>query len=216
MTKTSHAALATAAFVATTLSMSAPAALASAGHSGGHGPADAASYGEPGDPAAISRTITVEMLDNYYEPGTISVEAGETIRFVIRNEGGLVHEFNIGTPEMHAAHQEEMMMMAQHGVLLPDRIDHAAAEAMQASSGHGKHDDPNSALLEPGASTEIVWRFPRGGVIEFACNVPGHYAAGMAGEFEIVETLAQDWPRQQVPARVDEGGRKPPRQERYR
>jgi uncharacterized cupredoxin-like copper-binding protein len=192
MTKTSHAALAAVAFVATTLSMATPAALAGAGHSGGHGPADAASYGEPGEAAAASRTVTVEMLDNYYEPESITVEAGETIRFVIRNAGGFVHEFNIGTPEMHAAHQDEMMMMVQHGVLLPDRIDNAAAESMQASMGHGKHDDPNSALLEPGASAEIVWRFPRDGVIEFACNVPGHYDAGMAGEFEIVETLAQN------------------------
>jgi uncharacterized cupredoxin-like copper-binding protein len=192
MTKNLPAGTVAAAFVALTLSVPTSAAFAGAGHSGGHGPASASSFGEPGDAAAVSRTLEVEMLDNYYEPESITVEAGETIRFVIRNEGGFVHEFNIGTPEMHAAHQDEMMMMVQHGVLLPDRIDHAAAEAMQASMGHGKHDDPNSALLEPGASAEIVWRFPRGGVIEFACNVPGHYDAGMAGEFEIVETLAQN------------------------
>lgn len=190
MTERLPTAFAAAALVAMTLSSTS--AFAGAGHSGGHGNDTAALYGEPGDAAAASRTVRVEMRDNYYEPESISVEAGETVRFVVHNEGAFVHEFNIGTPEMHAAHQDEMVMMVQHGVLLPDRIDHAAAEAMEASMGHGKHDDPNSALVEPGATAEIVWRFPRGGVIEFACNVPGHYDAGMAGAFEIVETLARN------------------------
>lgn len=41
---------------------------------------------------------------------------------------------------------------------------------------------PNSVLLEPGQSEEIVWRFSKKGNIEFACNVPGHYQAGMYGD----------------------------------
>ena len=102
----------------------------------------------------------------------------------------LVHEFNIGTPAMHAAHQDEMMMMVEHGVLKADRIDRAAGKAMQASMGHGAHKDPNSVLLEPGETGEVVWTFPKDGMLEFACNVPGHYQAGMAGDFRIREQLA--------------------------
>ena len=45
-----------------------------------------------------------------------------------------------------------------------------------------KHDDPNSVLLEPGQSKEVVWKFTEKGDIEFACNVPGHYQAGMYGD----------------------------------
>jgi len=37
-------------------------------------------------------------------------------------------------------------------------------------------------LLEPGESKEVVWKFSEKSSIEFACNVPGHYQAGMYGE----------------------------------
>ena len=188
MTETTCPRLIAAAFVAFTLPFAATQAIAAGSHGGGHGHAV---HGEPGDPAKASRTVTVEMDDNYYGPERIAVKAGETVRFTVTNAGGFVHEFNIGTPEMHAAHQDEMAMMVEHGVLLPDRIDQAAAAAMQASMGHGQHDDPNSVLLEPGQTAEVVWTFPQEGVIEFACNVPGHYDAGMAGRFDFVETLAQ-------------------------
>ncbi|MFC4350862.1 cupredoxin domain-containing protein [Fodinicurvata halophila] len=158
-------------------------ALAAGSHSGGHdGP-----HGKQGEASAVSRTIEVVMGDNYFEPESFSVEAGETVRFNVRNEGELVHEFNIGTPEMHADHQEEMMMMMEHGVLTADRLDMEAAKEMQDSMGHGMHDDPNSVLLEPGDSGEVVWTFPedREVTLEFGCNVPGHYASGMVGEFEL-------------------------------
>ncbi len=113
------------------------------------------------------------------------MKAGQTLRFKIMNRGEFVHEFAIATPEAHRAHQEEMAMMVDHGVLLPSRIDRQAAEAMQASMGHGMHDEPNSVLLEPGQSAEIVWTFPRSGTLEFACNVPGHYETGMVGHFSL-------------------------------
>lgn len=148
---------------------------------GGHGAAN----GMPGKASAASRTVTVVMHDNYYAPESIDVKPGETIRFKIRNAGEFVHEFNIGTPEMHEKHQGEMQMMVDMDVLLPDRVDHAAAKKMQATMGHGMHNDPNSALLDPGKSAEIIWTFPdhAEGPIEFGCNVPGHYGSGMVGDF---------------------------------
>ena len=47
-----------------------------------------------------------------------------------------------------------------------------------------KHDDPNSKLLEPGETMEIIWTFNKEAALEFACNIPGHYDSGMVGEFE--------------------------------
>ena len=160
-------------------------AVAGAGHEGGHGGHHTAMHGGPAKASEASRTIRVSMKDNFYEPEQIKVEAGETVRFVVTNDGALVHEFNIATPDMHAAHQDEMMMMVEHGVLQADRIDMAAAEHMMKTMGHGKHDDPNSVLLEPGETGEVVWTFPAGGSLEFACNVPGHYDAGMVGDVRI-------------------------------
>ncbi|MEQ8335437.1 cupredoxin domain-containing protein [Nisaea sp.] len=159
-------------------------ALAAGSHGGGHGMHDK-KIGGPGDPAKVSRTIEITMHDNFYEPESLNIKEGETIRFVIRNAGEFVHEFNIATAAMHEAHRPEMMMMVEHGVLEPDRINHEAAKAMQASMGHGMHDEANSVLLEPSKSGEIIWTFPENAELEFACNVPGHYETGMHGTVKL-------------------------------
>ena len=157
-------------------------AIAAGSHAGGHG---GPAIGSPAQAGQADRTVEVTMRDNYYEPETLQVKAGETVRFVVKNAGSLVHEFNIGTAAMHAAHQDEMMMMVEHGVLTADSFDEAAGKAMESSMGHGAHDDPNSVLLEPGKTGEVVWTFPADGSLEFACNVPGHYAAGMVGDITV-------------------------------
>ena len=161
------------------LSISAP-VLAAVGHDNAHG--RGAASGSPGRISEASRTIKVEMYDMYYEPESISVKQGETVRFIVENKGNIVHEFNIGTPEMHESHQKEMMMMVEHGVIQGGKLNHDMMK-MDMGNGHSmKHDDPNSVLLEPGQSQEVVWKFSDKGNIEFACNVPGHYQAGMYGD----------------------------------
>ena len=155
------------------------AAVADEGH--GHG----AAIGKPGTAGHVSRTVTVTLGDNFFEPKSIAVKAGETIRFVVINKGELVHEFNIGTVATHAQHQKEMMMMQDMGAIDGDRIDYAKMQHMDMGDGRMmKHDDPNSVLLEPGKTGQVIWTFPQSGALEFACNVPGHYQAGMMGRFE--------------------------------
>jgi uncharacterized cupredoxin-like copper-binding protein len=127
----------------------------------------------------------VIMQENYYTPEKIDIKAGETIRFKIINKGELVHEFNLGTANMHAAHQKEMEMMVEHGVLEVDKINH---NMMKMDMGGGKtmeHDDPNSVLLEPRKSGEVIWKFSKATDLEFACNVPGHYESGMMGKMQV-------------------------------
>ena len=156
-------------------------ALAAGSHSGGHGHGHGFDFGKPAEASKAARTVTVVMRDNLFEPESIPVQAGETVRFVVKNEGQLVHEFNIGTAAMHAAHQDEMMMMVDHGVLESDRINR---DRMKMDMGGGRtmeHNDPNSVLLEPGQSGEVIWTFPEHATLEFACNVPGHYESGMMG-----------------------------------
>lgn len=158
-------------------------ALAAGMHAGGHG--HGFDFGQPAKASEARRTVTVVMRDNLYEPESITVQAGETVRFVVRNEGQFVHEFNIGTAAMHAEHQKEMMMMVEHGVLEPDRINRARMKMDMGGGRTMEHDDPNSLLLEPGQSGEIVWTFSKATELEFACNVPGHYDAGMVGKMHV-------------------------------
>lgn len=151
----------------------------------GEGHDEDGAIGIKGDPASVSRTVHITMYDNYYEPEDLSFKEGQTVKFIITNKGEAVHEFNIDTGEKHRAHAPEMEMMVEHGVIDFDRIDWEAAKAMQASMGHGMHDEPNSVLLEPGKTAEIIWMFPEHAELEFACNIPGHYDSGMVGEIEL-------------------------------
>lgn len=166
-----------------TTALAASGAQAAGGHSGGHG--HGMQFGEAGKASEASRTIEVTMGDNYFEPEKIQVKAGETVRFVVKNEGEFVHEFNIGSASMHAAHQKEMAMMVEHGALEADKINH---DMMKMDMGGGRtmeHNDPNAVLLEPGQSGEVIWKFAESTDLEFACNVPGHYDAGMMGHIVV-------------------------------
>mgnify|MGYP002853954449 CR=1 FL=1 len=153
------------------------------GHSDGHGHGHHEfSFGAPGIALEVTREIVVVMKDNLYEPKELSVKDGETIRFKIINKGEFLHEFGIATVAMHAEHQKQMAVMLEHGMIEMDRINHERMKMSHGDGGHTmKHDDPNSVLVEPGKSTEIIWKFAKDEGIEFACNIPGHYESGMVG-----------------------------------
>lgn len=164
------------------------AAASTAVASPGHG----LPFGEVAKAAQATRTVTITMRDNLYEPESLTVKPGETVRFVLVNKGELLHEFNIGTAAMHAKHQEEMAMMMDHGVLTPTGMNHDMAKMDPSKMGgmnmsDMKHDDPNSVLVEPGKTAELVWKFTNPTDLEFACNIPGHYESGMAGPIEFAK-----------------------------
>lgn len=117
-------------------------------------------WGIAGDAKAATRSIEVRMLDTMrFVPERIDVRQGETIRFVYRNEGKVMHEFVLGTRkelEQHAA------MMVKFPTM--------------------EHDEPYMVHVAPGKTGEIVWTFNRAGTFDFACLIPGHYQAGMRGK----------------------------------
>ena len=135
--------------------------------------------GEKGKFNEISRTITVKMYDNYFEPNQIDIKKDETIKFIVLNVGELVHEFNIATKEMHVKHQPEMMIMVENQILLPDKINKEKMRQMAKKNPAMGHHHSNSVLLSPGEKGELVWKFNNKAKLEAACNVPGHYDAGM-------------------------------------
>ncbi|MBB4820987.1 putative cupredoxin-like copper-binding protein [Pseudomonas alcaligenes] len=146
-------------------------------------PAGGYAFGHPGKAAEADRTVEITLGDMYYEPASLEVKAGETVRFVLKNTGGLLHEFNLGDAAMHAAHQKEMLQMQQMGMLTPTGMNHDMGQM-----DHGammKHDDPNSVLVEPGKTAELTWTFSAATGLEFACNIPGHYQAGMVGRLKV-------------------------------
>ena len=137
--------------------------------------------GERGDPNNIDRVIIIKMYDNYYEPNIINIKKGETIKFIVKNLGEMVHEYNIGTREMHIKHQPEMQKLIDHEILLVDKIDRVKMKKMSKMDHSLSHSHSNSIMLEPKKTGEIIWKFSKAINLEMACNIPGHYESGMVG-----------------------------------
>ena len=140
--------------------------------------------GKKGKLIEVDRTIKVIMYDNYYEPNSFSVNAGETIKFEVVNAGQLVHEFNIATKDMHIKHQPEMLKMVAMEILLGDRIDMKKMKEAAKSDHSMAHSHSNSVLLEPNNIGELIWKFTTDAKLEAACNVPGHYQSGMVAKIK--------------------------------
>lgn len=174
MMKNEHSMITKTSAVAALILMTAFPALADVGHE------HAAEIGQAAEESAADRVVKVDMDEMSFEPAELTVEKGETVKFVVTNTGRMVHEFNIGTDAMHDKHRREMLKMMQKGMMTRRDI---REERMQTAGM--MHDDPNSVLLEPGEKGEIVWKFSGSQNLEFACNVPGHRAGGMKGRIAI-------------------------------
>ena len=141
--------------------------------------------GSKGNVNDVSRVIKVIMYDNYYEPSSFQINAGETIKFEVENAGELVHEFNIANKMMHMKHQPEMEKMVENEILFADSIDKDKMKKMAKMDKSMGHSHSNSVLLEPKQKGDIIWKFDNAVNIEVACNVPGHYQAGMIAKVNI-------------------------------
>ena len=141
--------------------------------------------GSKGNETDVTRVIKVVMYDNYYEPSSFHIKKGETIKFEVENAGMLVHEFNIANKMMHMKHQPEMVKMAENGILLAFSIDKEKMKRMAKMDKSMGHSHSNSVLLEPKQKGDIIWKFDNAVNIEVACNVPGHYQAGMIAKVNI-------------------------------
>ena len=142
-------------------------------------------FGRAGDPRKVARTYRVGMDDTMHfrttaaarqardsdargdeasrlKPGDIVVKRGETVRFVVRNHGKVMHEMVIGTMQELKEHAELMRKF-------PDM----------------EHDEPYMAHVAPGKQGEIVWQFTQPGEFYYACLVPGHMEAGMIAKITV-------------------------------
>lgn len=142
-------------------------ALAAAMPASAHGPDQPMSGGKPGDAARAGRTIEIAATDNAFSLKSLSVRDGETVRFVIRNDGFETHEFLIGTAAEHAEHLRMMNAMLEQ-----QKKGGRAAPMMQHDSG---------VMVPPGETATFVWTFARTANLQFACDIPGHYEDGMHG-----------------------------------
>ena len=117
-------------------------------------------FGRQGNPKKVSRTVNIDMADTMrFTPAELAIKRGETIRFVVKNKGQVLHEMVIGTKKELEEHAE---LMRKHPNM--------------------EHDEPYMAHVSAGKQETIVWQFTKAGEFYFGCLVPGHFEAGMVGK----------------------------------
>ena len=123
-------------------------------------------WGIAGDTKSVTRTVTLTMDDKMrFTPDKLDFKQGETVRFMIRNKGKLLHELVIGTKKELNEHAALMLKFP----------------TMQ-------HDEPYMAHVAAGKHAGLIWTFNRAGEFDFACLIAGHYQAGMVGKISVAAT----------------------------
>ena len=112
-----------------------------------------------------TRTIEIEMRDIEFSPDEVSVEPGETVRFVFQNSGAVAHDAFIGDEEAQDEHEMEMREA--------DGEDSGMEHEADDATGEG------GVTVEPGETGELTHTFREGDELLIGCHQAGHYEAGM-------------------------------------
>ena len=89
----------------------------------------------------------------------IEVKAGAPVTFELRNEDPILHEWIVGTPDVHARHR---------------------------TGTEPYHDEvPTEVSLPPYKTRVTTVTFDAPGDYYFICHLPGHEAYGMSGVIQV-------------------------------
>ena len=128
-------------------------------------------FGEPGQEEQVTQTVQIDLVDENGEMkvlhAPLEIRKGDVVKFVVTNKGAIDHELSIGDSPTQRAHA---LMMEK----MPDMT---------------HENDATAITLTPGETKELIWAFtkPVKGSIELACQMPGHYQAGMVSKVKMVK-----------------------------
>src|SRR5690606_19992199 len=119
--------------------------------------------GQTQDPLGPGHVVVdVRIHHSRYDIGTLVVQEGTLVEFVLRNDDPIVHELVVGTEEVHERHRDGT-----------DR----------------RHPPiPGEVTVGPGETAMTFYEFTEPGAVTYACHLPAHEAYGMSGRIEIVPT----------------------------
>jgi uncharacterized cupredoxin-like copper-binding protein len=121
-------------------------------------PACSAAAGGPG-----IRTVAVKIHYSHFSPASLTVAAGETVRFRITNGDPIDHEFILG--DLAVQEREEAGTDLIHDGTVPGMISAPAGRTVSTVVSFPQHPAERSLV--------------------YACHLPGHYAYGMRGVLTI-------------------------------
>jgi uncharacterized cupredoxin-like copper-binding protein len=100
-------------------------------------------------------TVNVGIRYSRFSMSTLRVRPGTTVRFLIRNDDPINHEFIVGDARVHLLHEQ-----GKESVHPPV---------------------PGEVSMPPESIGETFYVFAKAGRYLFACHLPGHFAYGMKG-----------------------------------
>lgn len=109
--------------------------------------------------SAGMRTIVLDIEHSRFVPARVSVERGETVRFVLRNHDPIDHELIVGDQAVQDLHEEGTE--AHHG---------------------GKPGEVSVGAQEQALTT---YTFTSDEDLLFGCHLPSHWDYGMRGEITV-------------------------------
>lgn len=111
------------------------------------------------------RTVAITMKDIAFEPATLEVRRGETVRFEFTNTGAVAHDAFIGDKAGQDDHEKEMR--------------DSQGDDMGGMDTNADEESAGAITVEPGGKGDLTYTFDEPGAVEVGCHQPGHYAAGM-------------------------------------
>jgi uncharacterized cupredoxin-like copper-binding protein len=105
-----------------------------------------------------TRTVEIGIRYSRFTPSDLTVAAGETVRFVLRNDDPINHEFILGDAEVQRIHE------------VGEEPHHAR---------------PGEVSVPAGETAVTTYRFGDTGALLFGCHLPGHWSYGMRGTVRI-------------------------------
>jgi uncharacterized cupredoxin-like copper-binding protein len=141
------------------------------GHDHGQQHANTSPVGQPAEGTKATKTVKVTTKDTmrYDFDKLPPLKHGDIVKFIVTNEGKIAHEFSIGDEKEQKAHREMMRKM-------PNMV----------------HEDGNTVTVGPGETRTLTWQFKGGSEAVFACNIPGHFEAGMVARMKVTDSQAHD------------------------
>ena len=111
------------------------------------------------------KTLEIDINHSSFGIGTIDVEEGETVTFVLHNHDPIDHEFIIGDADSQKAHEKGT---EAHHDARPTEVTIPAGETVETTVFF--EEDGALAMADP---------------LLFGCHLPGHYDYGMKGVINV-------------------------------
>lgn len=105
-------------------------------------------------------TVEVDIDHSRFDLGSLRVQEGTIVRFVVHNGDPIDHELIVGDAEVHRRHR--------------------------AGTEHHHPPVPGEMSVAPGSTALTFYEFDTAGTVTYACHLPGHEAYGMQGTVEVV------------------------------